>query len=181
MGTLLLGLGLGAGASPSPGLIWAGYGDVHLERGETETALVLYRRALAADPDLEAAVAGEGAALALLGRREEALARLDAYLERYPESPLALHVRGQVRLMGGWITGAYRDLRRAHVLAPGVALYALAYARAAVLVGAWDEAREVLRGLLGEETPEEVRGRAVSLLYLLAYLEGQLRKGNARG
>jgi len=178
----LMGLALGMGQTlPSPGAIWAGYGDIYLERGEVETALHLYQRALELDPDLQEAAAGEAAALALLERREEALSKLDAYLERHPDSPLVLHVRGQVRFLQGWVSGAYRDLKRAYELNPAEPLYALAYARAAVVVGAWGEGRAVLSTLLEEGVPKEIQDQAVSLLYLLLYLSRSQALFNERG
>lgn len=165
LASLLLGLGWAVG---SPGAVYAAYGDLMLERGEAWVALGLYRRALVLDPELEGAMAGEAAALVALGEEEAALARLDAYLEGREGNAVLLYTRGQVRLLRGWLTGAYRDLRAAYERMP-VGVYALAYARVAVILGLWEEAQAGLRVAV-ETGDEEVRERAVRLLYLVAWL-----------
>lgn len=151
--------------------MYAAYGDLMLERGEAGLALGLYRRALALDPGLEGAVAGEAAALVALGEEEAALARLDAYLEGREGSAVLLYTRGQVRLLRGWVTGAYRDLKAAYERAP-TGVYALAYARVATVLGLWEEAREALRVAM-ETGDRELRDRATGLLYLVAWLKGR--------
>ncbi|WP_345623400.1 tetratricopeptide repeat protein [Streptomyces ziwulingensis] len=67
-------------------------GRLALERGDREPALRFFREALRADPDQRAAQAGQGRALAALGRTSEALAAYRAALARQPRPEWALEL-----------------------------------------------------------------------------------------
>ncbi|PZT69380.1 hypothetical protein DN402_21545 [Streptomyces sp. SW4] len=67
-------------------------GRLALERGDRETALRHFQEALRTDPDLRAAQAGQGRALAALGRTSEALAAYRAALAKQPRAEWALEL-----------------------------------------------------------------------------------------
>ncbi|HZF93164.1 tetratricopeptide repeat protein [Streptomyces sp.] len=67
-------------------------GQLAWERGEREAALRHFREALRTDPELRAAQAGEGRALAALGRTSEALSAYRAALAKQPSPAYALEL-----------------------------------------------------------------------------------------
>ncbi|GGS16414.1 tetratricopeptide repeat protein [Streptomyces griseoviridis] len=67
-------------------------GRLAFERGEREEALRYFQEALRTDPDQRAAQAGQGRALAALGRTSEALTAYQAALERQPRPEDALEL-----------------------------------------------------------------------------------------
>ncbi|MFJ5773625.1 tetratricopeptide repeat protein [Streptomyces sp. NPDC093094] len=67
-------------------------GQLAFERGDREAALRLFGEALRTDPDLRAAQAGQGRALAALGRTAEALEAYEAALEKQPVPQYALEL-----------------------------------------------------------------------------------------
>ncbi|MGW0574588.1 tetratricopeptide repeat protein [Streptomyces sp. NPDC002920] len=67
-------------------------GELAFERGEREDALRHFRAAVRLDPDQRAAQAGQGRALAALGRTSEALSAYRVALERQPLPQYALEL-----------------------------------------------------------------------------------------
>ncbi|MFE1341932.1 tetratricopeptide repeat protein [Streptomyces sp. NPDC058733] len=67
-------------------------GQLAFERGEPEAALRHFREAVRLDPDQRAAQAGQGRALAALGRTSEALSAYRVALERQPLPQYALEL-----------------------------------------------------------------------------------------
>ncbi|MFF0202167.1 tetratricopeptide repeat protein [Streptomyces sp. NPDC005017] len=67
-------------------------GQLAWERGEREAALRHFQEALRTDPDQRAAQAGQGRALAALGRTTEALSAYRTALEKRPEPQYALEL-----------------------------------------------------------------------------------------
>ncbi|MFF1451579.1 tetratricopeptide repeat protein [Streptomyces sp. NPDC058274] len=67
-------------------------GDFAWERGEPEDALRQYAAALVTDPDEHSAVAGQGRALAALGRTSEALRAYQTALTKQPSPQYALEL-----------------------------------------------------------------------------------------
>ncbi len=67
-------------------------GRLAFERGEREEALRFFQEALRTDPDQRAAQAGQGRALAALGRTTEALSAYQAALAKQPSPEYALEL-----------------------------------------------------------------------------------------
>jgi tetratricopeptide (TPR) repeat protein len=67
-------------------------GQLAFERGDREAALRFFQEALRTDPDQRAAQAGQGRALAALGRTTEALGAYRAALDRQPRPEYALEL-----------------------------------------------------------------------------------------
>ena len=167
---LLLSPGISRGQEQDRVTFYTRIGDIYLQRGDARTALGLYQRALRLDPWREQAVAGAASALVLLNEPERALDELDAYLARYPERALARYTRGQVRLLIGWISGAYRDLKKAYELSPTEAAYALAFARVALILGRKEEVKQAVAPFLKADAAPEAQREAQRLLYILYFL-----------
>ncbi|MCL7368216.1 tetratricopeptide repeat protein [Streptomyces ardesiacus] len=67
-------------------------GRLAFERGDREEALRFFQEALRTDPDQRAAQAGQGRALAALGRTTEALSAYQAALAKRPSPPYAMEL-----------------------------------------------------------------------------------------
>ncbi|MEU7661341.1 tetratricopeptide repeat protein [Streptomyces lincolnensis] len=91
-------------------------GQLAWERGDREDALGHFRRALRIDPDQRAAQAGQGRALAALGRTTEALNAYRAALAGQPSPQYALELGELYESLGlGRAARAQYDLLRARV------------------------------------------------------------------
>ncbi len=89
-----------------------------LERGENEKALAVIRQEIALAPkDLRPRLL-EVRTLLGLGKGSEALASVEAALERFPDHPDALHFRAVVRLSRGSLAEAEADLKRTLDMVP---------------------------------------------------------------
>ncbi|MFK0117081.1 tetratricopeptide repeat protein [Streptomyces sp. NPDC090994] len=93
-------------------------GRLAFERGEREEALRYFREALRTDPDQRAAQAGQGRALAALGRTSEALTAYRAALDRQPRPEDALELGELYESLGlGRAARVQYDLLRERVRA----------------------------------------------------------------
>lgn len=91
-------------------------GRLAWERGDREESLRYYEAALRTDPDAHGALAGQGRALAALGRTSEALRAYQKALAKQPEPQYALELGELYETLG--LSGAARaqyDLLRARV------------------------------------------------------------------
>ncbi|MFG2571080.1 tetratricopeptide repeat protein [Streptomyces sp. NPDC048481] len=109
-----------AGASsPAERAAWLERGgELAWERGERENALRHFQEAVRTDPDMRAARAGQGRALAALGRTSEALSAYRTALEKQPSPQYALELGELYESLG--LAQAARvqyDLLRARVRA----------------------------------------------------------------
>jgi predicted TPR repeat methyltransferase len=120
-----------------------------LQRGDTAAAVEHSARALAVMPDSPVYLANHGAALAADGRLPEAVAALQAALEREPGDVTSLRNLGQALTAGGHPDAALGPLREARRLAPGQPEVALTLAHAAHQAGEAEEAREAARAVKG--------------------------------
>jgi predicted Zn-dependent protease len=88
-------------------------GDLELNRGRPQAALVEYERALAAVPTHTLATLGRARALAALGRRDDAIRVLTALVDRVP-LPAAAELLGDLHMLlgeRGAATDAYGVVR----------------------------------------------------------------------
>ncbi|MBT2409993.1 tetratricopeptide repeat protein [Streptomyces sp. ISL-12] len=93
-------------------------GRLAFERGEREEALRYFREALRTDPGQRAAQAGQGRALAALGRTSEALTAYQAALDRQPRPEDALELGELYESLGlGRAARVQYDLLRERVRA----------------------------------------------------------------
>ena len=76
-------------------------GDGVVARGEPDTALAIYERALANDPDHRGALLGKGQALTALGRHAEAETTLRKARDLYPHSGLVLSAYARLLIESG--------------------------------------------------------------------------------
>ncbi|MFV0135735.1 tetratricopeptide repeat protein [Streptomyces sp. HMX87] len=91
-------------------------GRLALERGDREMALRHFEEALRTDPDLRAAQAGQGRALAALGRTSEALTAYQAALAKQPRPDWALELGELYQSLGlGQAAKVQYDLLRDRV------------------------------------------------------------------
>jgi len=120
-----------------------------LQRGDTAAAVEHSARALSVMPDSAIYLANHGAALAAHGALPEALAALQAALEREPGDVTSLRNLGQVLVAGGQPAAALGPLREARRLAPDSPEVALTLAHAAHQAGEAAEAREAARAVKG--------------------------------
>ncbi|MFJ8086359.1 tetratricopeptide repeat protein [Streptomyces sp. NPDC096205] len=95
-------------------------GQLAFERGDREAALRHFQEALRTDPDQRAAQAGQGRALAALGRTTEALSAYRAALEKQPVPQYALELGELYESLGlGQAARVQYDLLRERVRAAG--------------------------------------------------------------
>ncbi|WP_191083314.1 methyltransferase domain-containing protein [Roseococcus microcysteis] len=120
-----------------------------LQRGDTAAAVEHSARALAVMPDSAIYLANHGAALAAHGMLPEAVATLQAALEREPDDVTSLRNLGQVLTAGGQPEAALGPLREAHRLAPASPEVALTLAHAAHQAGEAEEARAAAQAVKG--------------------------------
>ncbi|MFF5107071.1 tetratricopeptide repeat protein [Streptomyces sp. NPDC000134] len=93
-------------------------GQLAFERGDREGALRFFEEALRTDPDLRAARAGQGRALAALGRTTQALGAYRAALARQPRAEYALELGELYESLGlGQAARAQYELLRERVRA----------------------------------------------------------------
>ncbi|MGW8062878.1 tetratricopeptide repeat protein [Streptomyces ziwulingensis] len=97
-------------------------GRLAFERGDREEALRFFREALRVDPDQRAAQAGQGRALAALGRTTDALSAYQAALVKQPSPEYALELGELYESLGlGQAARVQYDLLRERVRAAGAA------------------------------------------------------------
>jgi predicted TPR repeat methyltransferase len=120
-----------------------------LQRGDTAAAVEHSGRALAVMPDSAVYLANHGAALAADGRLPEAVATLQAALDREPGDVTSLRNLGQALTAGGQPAAALGPLREARRLAPESPEVALTLAHAAHQADQADEARAAARAVKG--------------------------------
>jgi tetratricopeptide (TPR) repeat protein len=112
---------------PSPSLL--SQGERLLAQRDFAGALAQFEKVLEADKDNPAALAGKGAALNELGRRDEAMAVLDRLLTKAPSDPRGLLCRAGVFRDAGRMDRALEDYRKAAEDNPGDAWANLEYGR----------------------------------------------------
>ncbi len=105
-------------------------GDAYLAQDDRAAAAKAYAAALAAQPDFAAARLGQAAILAAEGKRDEALARVDAILAEAPKLAAAHGLRARLLLAKGDLDGGRKALQAAidadaHLLPPRLALIEL--------------------------------------------------------
>lgn len=142
-------------------------GNAYLGQDDRAAAAKAYAAALAAQPDFAAARLGQAAILAAEGRRDEALARVDAILAEAPKLAAAHGLRARLLLAGGDLDGGRKALQAAvdadaHLLPPRLALIELLLAERE-----FDAAGTLLDSTL-KVAPRDLR---------VAYLQAQLAFG----
>jgi predicted CXXCH cytochrome family protein len=93
-------------------------GTLLQEVGRHEDARKAYERVLILDPGRPETLVNLGLTLAHLGRAAEAIERLNAVIERYPEAEGALRNRAVARAAAGDTNGALADLEAAQRVLP---------------------------------------------------------------
>lgn len=92
---------------------WIGLGKAYLQASRYNDAFIAYRGALRIDEHNYEALCGVGEASLRLGDAQGALQWAARALDRRPDDPAALGLRGRARLARGQTEGALTDLERA--------------------------------------------------------------------
>ncbi|GJP41675.1 hypothetical protein CLOM_g1316 [Closterium sp. NIES-68] len=133
---------------PESASMWSNRGSVRMSLGRYEEAAEDFARAIELAPTAPVPLLNRGIALGALGRYREALKDCQAAVNVDPQEPAAWFNLGMVESRLTHYAASLDALKKAALLAPGIAGYRMATAVVLVQVGSTNQAEQILKALV---------------------------------